>query len=499
MTAAKGKMPWQAANVQEAIAILADMDPVTYEQHREGAAEEWDVRVSALDKFVAEARKKSDADGEDIFGWTVKPAPVPIDTARLLTEIEHTINTYVVMPKASATAAALWTAVAWIFDRFDTSPLLTLTSPEKRCGKTTLLGCITALVPRPMPASNITAAALFRAVEAWRPTLLIDEADSFIGNNEELRGVVNSGHTRWSAYVIRTVETKGEHTPQRFSTWCPKVVALIGKLPDTLQDRSIVIPMKRKAPGETVKKLRDPMADDGLDMLRRSLCRWAADDGGKIEAANVQMVDGLNDRAADNWRPLLAIADMAGGDWPAKARAAALALSGDDIADTDSTRTTLLADIRSIFGDRDRMTSDAIVARLAMMDDRRWPEWKAGKSMTKVQLARMLAPFGITSRTIRMDDGTTPKGYYRAFFDDAFARYLPSETPHRHDPHPISTSGENSKRHKEECGVSENAQKPASNGHCGGVADQNPPGGDEYDNAGFEVDADGNAVWEANP
>jgi putative DNA primase/helicase len=103
--------------------------------------------------------------------------------------------------------------------------------------------------------------------------------------------------------------------------------------------------MKRKAPGETVKKLRDPMADDGLDMLRRSLCRWAEDHGGKVDVSHVQMVDGLNDRAADNWRPLLAIADMAGGDWPVKARTAALALSGDDTSDTDSTRTTLLADI----------------------------------------------------------------------------------------------------------------------------------------------------------
>ena len=224
------------------------------------------------------------------------------------------------------------------------SPLLGITSPEKRCGKTTLLALLTALALRALPASNITPAALFRAVERFRPTLIIDEADTFLREREELRGILNSGHTHETAFVVRTVGD--EHEPRAFSTWSPKAIALIGRLPSTLEDRAIPIPMKRKAPGEEVERLRLDRIAESLSDIRSQAMRWAQDCTERLRQADPEVPAGLHDRAADNWRPLLAIADDAGGAWPAKARTAAADLSGAGDGDA-SARVQLLSDIRS--------------------------------------------------------------------------------------------------------------------------------------------------------
>lgn len=180
------------------------------------------------------------------------------------------------------------------------------------------------LVLRRLPTANISAAALFRAVEAWAPTLLIDEADTFIRDSDDLRGILNSGHTRELAFVIRTVGD--DHEPRKFSTWGAKAIALIGKLKDTLADRSIEVALKRKLPEERVERLRhaDP---EVLHNLARRCVRWAMDHAEEIREARPSMPDALHDRAQDNWEPLLAIGDLAGGSWPKLARTAALALS----------------------------------------------------------------------------------------------------------------------------------------------------------------------------
>ena len=153
---------------------------------------------------------------------------------------------YIVLPKGAGEALALWTLHAWTADAGDISPFLVLVSPTKRCGKTSVLIVLLYLTPRSELASNISASALFRYVEEVRPTLLIDEADSFVKDNEEMRGILNSGHTKAAAYVIRNVEVNGEHKPRRFSTWAPKAIATIRALADTLEDRAIVLQLQRK-------------------------------------------------------------------------------------------------------------------------------------------------------------------------------------------------------------------------------------------------------------
>ena len=275
-------------------------------------------------------------------------------------------------------------------------------SPEPRCGKSTALSLIYRTGPRTAMASNISTAAVYRYIERMRPTLLLDEAETFVGESEELRGVLNSGHTRDTAHVIRVVENGGDYQPKEFSTWAPKALASIGRLAATLRDRAIILPMKRRKPDEKVTKLRVDDAPQFL-MLRRQAKRWAEDNVETLKQKRPALPDALNDRAQDNWEPLLAIADVAGGGWPALARNAALALTQD--LDEGSIRVLLLTDIQKLFGEdkKDRMSSAALAARLGELaggDDEAGP-WltygKAAKPITQRQIAKLLSEFYILS------------------------------------------------------------------------------------------------------
>src|SRR5262249_51436770 len=261
----------------------------------------------------------------------------------LLDSLRQAFRRYIVLPKGAETALPLWVLHTWTMDAGDISPFMVLVSPTKQCGKTNTLIILLYLTPRSELASNITGSALFRYVEQVRPTLLIDEADSFVKDNEELRGILNSGHTKTAAYVIRNVEVSGEHKPRRFSTWAPKAIATIRGLADTLEDRAVMVRLQRKPPGAKVERLRK-RDNEWFAAVRSKAARWAEDNFDQLVDADPQMPEALNDRAADNWRPLLAIADLAGGEWPQLARQAALTLSGE--AQDGAVGVELLKDIR---------------------------------------------------------------------------------------------------------------------------------------------------------
>ncbi len=242
------------------LARLATLHPLTYEQEREEAARRLGIsRLSALDKEVerlrAPAPAQSAGSGRSLDLSPPDPWPDPVDLAKLLNELESLFTKHLALPDHASEALALWVLHTYVADASFITPRLAITSPEKRCGKSTLLELVAAVTCKPLIASNITAPALFRTVEIARPTLFIDEADTFLRENEELRGVLNSGHGQ-SGSVIRTVELNGEHEPRRFSTWCPVAIALIGELPGTLADRSITISMRRKGPGESKQRYR---------------------------------------------------------------------------------------------------------------------------------------------------------------------------------------------------------------------------------------------------
>ena len=414
----EGREPRLATGTDNAvIGELASLDPLEYELGRDLAAAGLGIRVSALDKLVKGRRAASQAENAVLPHWNVEPSAEPVDGAALLNNLRQIFRRYVVLPTGADIVLSLWVLHAWTMDAGDISPLMVLVSPTKRCGKTSVLILIYFLTPRSELSSNITAPALFRYIEDVRPTLLIDEADSFAKDNEELRGILNSGHTKAAANVIRNVD----HKPRRFSTWAPKAIATIGTLADTLEDRAVVLRLQRKPPGATVERLgRRDNAD--FAALRSQAARWAADNFDKLTDPDPKMPD-LNDRAADNWRPLLAIADLAGGTWPEEARRAACLLSGEQ--QDGAIGVKLLRDIRSTFGDDDVIRSSDLVAKLTADAERPWAEWKHGRPLTQKQLAGLLAPFHIISLTVHPPGLPDGKGYRRIDFEEAWAAYCP--------------------------------------------------------------------------
>lgn len=448
---------------------LAAMKPIDYERVRESEAARLKIRVGALDKEIATRRREQET---SVFDFAdVAPWPAPVDPSDLLTEISDTVKRFIVCQDETAYAVALWVAMTWFMDVVQVAPLAVITAPEKRCGKSQLLFLLAKLVHRPLMASNISPAALFRSIDAWQPTLLVDEADSFMKENEELRGLINCGHTRDSAYIVRVVGD--DHIPKRFNVWGPKAIAGIGHLADTLMDRAITLELRRKMPHEQTDRLRH--AETGLFGLQAAkLARFAQDYREVIRQARPVLPESLNDRAQDNWEPLLAIADAAGRPWPALALKAALKLSGTQ-GPSQSVGTELLADIQDVFEIKrvDRISSADLITALCEDPERPWATYNRGKQITPRQVSKRLSEYGISSKTIRIGPHETPKGYERDQFQEAFDRYLslPPEK-HLHPPQPSPIEG-NSVADTETVAATPSSSatiKPALDVVCGGVA-----------------------------
>ena len=348
-----------------------------------------------------------------------QPWEKPVDGGAVLAEIVKQIKAHMSIGDASAVAVALWIMYSYVYNAFRISPILGVVSPVRRCGKTTLLTILGFLGQRVLSAARVTAAAVYRAVDAHAPTLLVDEADTFLNERGNLRGILNSGHTHETAYVVLT-ENK---MAKKFATWCPKVIAMIGSLPSTLEDRAVVIPLRRKAKSEEVEKLH-PGSKADFDPLASKIARWAQDNAGNLAGMNPAVPDKLHDRAGDNWTPLLAVAELIGGDWPQRARKAALQLSGAGTAQNAGNGEMLIHDIRRILtGNKvEKIDSAHLVAALAEMEDRPWPELCGGRPITKAKLAVMLRPFGIAPKLLR-EGKAVYRGYVVADFRDAFERY----------------------------------------------------------------------------
>ncbi len=349
----------------------------------------------------------------------LRPWDKPVDGEALLAEIVKQIRAHMSITRTAAQAVALWIVYTHVCNEFRISPILGVVSPTRRCGKTTLLTIIGFLAQRALATTNITPAALFRAMNAGTPTLLVDEIDSFGGQQNGLRGILNSGHARESAYVMRTV---GKHAVQ-FMTWGPKVLAQIGSLPSTLEDRAIVVHLRRKAPHEEVRKLHAQSKAE-FAPLAQKIMRWAQDNAQHLGAIEPEMPPKLHDRAEDNWRPLLAIAERIGGSWPQHARKAARLLSDASAEQNAAHGEMLLQDLRGILGKRTvkAIESAEMITALRELEDRPWPVIFNGRLITKAKLAALLRPFGIKPK-LQRDGGRVFRGYVVADFTDAFERY----------------------------------------------------------------------------
>jgi putative DNA primase/helicase len=462
-------------DLNAAVAALARLKPLEYDRIRQAEAERLGVRIGTLDAEVRKGRGNGEADPEALVE-TVEPWGEPVDGAELLAEVARLFARHVVLPEGAATALALWVLGTYAYDAFRVWPRLALLSPVKRCGKTTAIEALGATCCRPLVASNITPAALFRTIQDWHPTLLIDEGDTFARDNEELRGIVNSGHTRAGAFVIRTVGE--EHTPRKFSTWAPLAIAAIGHLPGTIMDRSVIVRLRRKGPGERADKLALEVAHDCLG-LRQRAARWAEDHSEALRAARPKLPPSTNDRALDNWGPLFAIAERAGADWPARAQEAFRALASEE--DEDGAGTLLLGDIRDLFTLRgtDRLPSADLAEHLGKLEERPWPEWKHGKPITARQVAALLRPFKIAPDTRRVGGGTF-KGYLREQFADAWHRYLPEPPPfdpsHGHNLSGARVSADFDRSHADPPVTDRNPLKARQDAGCDRVTDREGEG-----------------------
>lgn len=413
---------------REVLARLAKMTPLQYDRCREEYADILGVRAATLDKEIAALRKEGKA-GNELF-VDDEPWPEPINPAELMHEIDRTVRRFIVCQPEARHAAVLWVAYSWFIDVVQVAPLALITAPERACGKTQMLSLMARLSFRPLPASSISPAALFRAIEAYSPTLFLDECDNQLKDNEELVGLLNSGHTRDSAFTIRLVGDS--HTVTRFSTWGAKALSGIsqnhgsGKLHETLLSRSIPIEMRRKLPHESVDRIRN--AEPGLfDDLRAKLARFVNDYRDKVRHARPPLPEGLSDRQQDNAEPLLQVAMVAGGDWLQIGTDALVKIFGKEDG-SKSIGEELLADIREAFelNKIGRVVSIKDLLKCLCEDhEKPWATYNRGMELKVRQLTGKLKGYDIHSKTVCI--GTErPKGYEFEQFNDAFERYMPT-------------------------------------------------------------------------
>ena len=344
--------------------------------------------------------------------------------ARLLDDLRAALTRYVVLSSSEAAdAVILWVAATHAVPAWEHATRLVIKSPEKRCGKSRLLDVIEATCHRPLITVSISPAALVRSVsENDPPTILLDEADTVFGRkaadgNEDLRGILNAGHGRNRPYKRYDANARRvESCP----TFAMAALAGIGSMPDTIEDRAVVVTMRRRAPGETVAPFRTRRDGPALAELRGHLGKWV---GARLdELRDAEPVMPVEDRAADTWESLVAVADAAGADWPARARKATLVMcSAARTADAErSTGVRLLADIRDVLEER-FIASAELVARLQKIDDGPWSDFE----LTPRRLAARLRDYGVSARH---NSAKTVRGYWADDFADPFARYLASQS-----------------------------------------------------------------------
>jgi hypothetical protein len=353
----------------------------------------------------------------------------PVDGVQLLGDLAAVVRRYLVLDEHDAVALGLWVVHTHAIDAVDITPYIAITSAEKRSGKTKLLELLRHLTRRPWFTGRATASVLVRKIDAEHPTLLFDEGDATFARGNELgetlRGIFNSGFRRDGTTSMSVPAGPNGWRPQDFSTFGPKAIAGIGLLPETVMDRAIRIELRRKLPDEQVERLRARYIDDVCRPLRDAAAAWAAQNLEALTGAEPALPEEIDDRAQDIWEPLLAIAELVGGEWPQLAREAAIELSRVREDDELSIGVRLLRDFRRVFAANDpadKLPSSTVIQELAQFDDAPWGNWY-GRTINAQAISKILKPFGIKTQEIWFD-GEKHRGWTAAKFADAWARYL---------------------------------------------------------------------------
>jgi hypothetical protein len=352
------------------------------------------------------------------------------ETASLLDSCRQWVHQYVIVTTEQGNVIAAWILHTWAILAAEFTPYLHITAPEKHCGKSRLLETLEPIVYAACRTEGMTSAALVRTIDKESPTLLLDEVDPAFGGNKEfaesLRLVLNAGFRRGGN--VRKCDGR-DHELRAFQVFGPKAFAGIGKIPDTVASRSIAIEMRRKLPEENVKPFRSREVKKAAETLRRSLEAWANSGVIKdLQHARPTPPEGLTDRQGDIIEPLLAVADLAAGEWPAMLRTS-LSVLFRSVASADASwGVILLRDIRAVFSIQTGKHANSIyttdvVAALNKLEDSPWSGWNKGKGMTSAALAKLLKPYNIAPGTVRIGISTN-KGYKRESFIDVWNRYL---------------------------------------------------------------------------
>ncbi len=382
------------------------------------------------------------------------------------------LNRFIAYPsEQSAYAHALWIMHAHLVEEFDNTPRLAFLSPEPGSGKSRAMEVTELLVPHPVLTVNATPAYIFRKISADEelPTLLIDEADAIFNarrgdGNEDIRGLLNSGY-RKGATAGRAVMRGKEVFTEEFPSFCAVALAGLNDLPETLMTRAVVIPMKRRRKNQSVEPFRRRLNGQEAEAIKQHLEELAKTIRPQVREAWPELPPGIQDRHADKWEPLIAIADALGGDWPEIARATGLSFVEESQATPESVGVRLLADIRAVIGSEDRIASQDILDRLRGLDESEWATYK-GLGLDTRELSRQLRKYGIKSEALKFK-GSTLRGYRVSEFADAFERYL--STPQGVQPvQPVQPDSETeASPEASESTLCPIHNTPTYRGHCG--------------------------------
>jgi len=473
-TCEKAKIERNREIYEAEIERLALLTPLGYEIERPAVAQRLGMRASVLDSLVKARRPNGHDDngqGRAVQITDLDPWDDPVDGDTLAAALVAAIKKYVVLRDDQADTIAFWILHTWLVNEFYISPRLAITSPTKGCGKTTVLRLLNIITRRPKRTGSISPPALFRAVEIFQPTMLLDETEKYVEHGSDLHALLNEGHCK-GASIMRVLGDKLEL--REFGIYGAAAFARNGPMPDDLDQRSIVIEMQRRKANEPLEELREEPCEP-LIQLARMCARWAADNAAAVRGQDPDMGDLIN-RGGDNWRPLIAIANVVGSKWPSRLVTAAGKLAPRE---PGSVGIILLGDIKAMAADKkaDRLTSTELAETLHGIEGRPWAEWgRNGKPISPNQVARLLKEFKVSPETIRIGTDRTAKGYYLNKFAEAFERYLGpqgvNEPSHRHNVESTGTSEPFQTVTEKTVLRSESAKKPAPNGQCDGVTVQ---------------------------
>jgi len=345
------------------------------------------------------------------------------DGSTLVRDIEHFVSRFVVLPKHTLLPLALWIVGTHLFDAFDSFAYLVITSPTPRCGKSRVQEILALLCVNPEKTSNISEAALFRLIERFQPTLLLDEMEQIREKGERaqiLRNLLNAGNRR-DAVAIRCAEAG--KSIERCNVYCPKALAAIGSLPDTITDRAIVVRMQRRTREERMERFLFRLAEPQARPIRERIAAWGKQQRVTIQAAylNAPDLDFLEDRDSESWTPLFLILAVAAPSRVGELRTCAEALSGqkqDDTAD-EHFAVRLIRDVNAVLREEERYIPSAeLLTRLRAIEDSAW----ADATFDARRLARHLRTFGVKPKAVRVGD-STPRGYEAEKLRECASRY----------------------------------------------------------------------------